>query len=81
MVVEARADEHDHNARAGLSAFDPATGRVRDLAALADKGAGVTFWNVSPDGTTVAFGAVRLGRRGSGKRCCALRPAKSGSSS
>jgi len=61
MLVEARADEHDHNARAGLSAFDPATGRVRDLAALADKGAGVTFWGVSPDGTTVAFGQFAWG--------------------
>jgi Tol biopolymer transport system component len=37
-----------------VSAFDPATGRTRQLATT--NGTAVTFWDASPDGTTVAFG-------------------------
>jgi dipeptidyl aminopeptidase/acylaminoacyl peptidase len=37
-----------------VSAFDPSTGRTRHLATT--NGTGVTFWDASPDGTTVAFG-------------------------
>ncbi len=52
VVAELRGSDND--ARLVVSAFEPLTGHTRQLASA--KGGGLTFWDVSPDGTTVAFG-------------------------
>ncbi len=39
-----------------VSSFDPASGQVRELGTIATSNAGTTFWDVSPDGTTLVSG-------------------------
>jgi Tol biopolymer transport system component len=51
----------DKSMRGDLSLLDPATGKTRHLATLAETKAGDTFWDVSPDGTTAAFGQFDWG--------------------
>jgi len=52
VIAELRGSDTD--AQVVVSAFDPLTGQPRQMAAA--KGGGLTFWDVSPDGSTVAFG-------------------------
>jgi Tol biopolymer transport system component len=61
VLAEARVNEKDHRTRVVLSTFDPGNGQVRELATIADDHAGATFWDVSPDGSTIAFGQFAWG--------------------
>jgi Tol biopolymer transport system component len=72
VLAEARVDEKEHRTRVVLSTFDPARGQRRELATIADDGAGTTFWDVSPDGSTIAFGQFDWG---GGDQVTLLRPA------
>jgi hypothetical protein len=72
VLAEARVDEKEHRTRVVLSTFDPARGQRRELATIADDGAGTTFWDVSPDGSTIAFGQFDWG---GGDQITLLRPA------
>lgn len=56
VLAEQRMDENTHRTGVVLTAFDPVTGRRRELATIVDARAAATFWDVSPDGATVAFG-------------------------
>lgn len=55
-IAEARASGNDPLAQIVVSAFNPLTGHTRQLATLTPtNGVGVTSWDVSPDGQTIAF--------------------------
>jgi dipeptidyl aminopeptidase/acylaminoacyl peptidase len=56
VLAEARFDEHDHRSHVVFSVFDPATGQRRELAPVTDVKAAWTFWDVSPEGSTIAYG-------------------------
>lgn len=56
VLAEARVDQKDHRTSIVFSTFDPGNGRARELATMPSEYAAVTFWDVSPDGSTIAFG-------------------------
>jgi Tol biopolymer transport system component len=56
VLAEARDDDTLGRSRIVLSAFNPASGVRRDLATISSQAAGLTFWDVSPDGSTLAYG-------------------------
>jgi len=60
VVAEMRTDAAGKN-RVVLSAFDPAGGRPHEVAELAAAIPGLTFWDVSPDGSMVASGEFDWG--------------------
>jgi hypothetical protein len=56
MIAEARKSGNDPLSQIVVSAFDPLTGHPRPIASMSPaNGAGVTSWDVSPDGRTIAF--------------------------
>lgn len=56
VIAEARRSGNDPLSEIVVSAFDPLTGQARQLASVTPThGAGLTSWDVSPDGHTIAF--------------------------
>lgn len=56
VIAEARASGSNPLASLVVSAFDPLTGQRRELASVNPARGGLAFWDVSPDGRTIAFG-------------------------
>lgn len=57
LLLEARPGNHpEAGNRLVLSRFDPESGNVREIGTMVDDHAATTFWDASPDGSTVAFG-------------------------
>jgi hypothetical protein len=56
LLLEQSSTGTAQDSRVVLSRLDPETGHTRELATLAPDQASGTFWDVSPDGATVAFG-------------------------
>jgi Tol biopolymer transport system component len=56
VIAEARKSADDPLSQIVVSAFEPLTGHTRQLASVTPaNGAGVTSWDASPDGHTIAF--------------------------
>ena len=56
VIAEIRQSGADPVSQIVVSAFDPGSGRARQLAtAKPTTGAGLTSWDISPDGHTIAF--------------------------
>jgi Tol biopolymer transport system component len=56
VIAEARGSGNDPFSQILVSAFDPLVGHTRRLASVTPgNGAGLTAWDVSPDGRTIAF--------------------------
>ena len=72
VLAEVRADKTQQKTHVVLSTFDPATGRMRELAVLPGESADLTFWDVTPDGSAIAFGEFAWG---GGDRFTLLHPA------
>lgn len=57
LLVEARPGTRPGAGnRLVLSRFDPASGDVREVGPMVEDHPGLTFWDASPDGKTVAYG-------------------------
>jgi Tol biopolymer transport system component len=61
VVAEARFDERERRSHVVVSSFDPASGRAREIGTVGGREAELSFWDVSPDGSTIASGQFDWG--------------------
>jgi len=61
FIAEARSNQAKNRSDVVVSSIDPRTGQTREAVTISDGNAGVTFWDVSPDGSTVAHGVWSWG--------------------
>jgi Tol biopolymer transport system component len=55
VIAEARKSGNNPLSQIVVSAFEPLTGQTRPLASVTPENGGVTSWDASPDGHTIAF--------------------------